>query len=217
MPLLRRAGKGRRPVTINSIADIWRPGTPKRVTLLDNDFFGQEEAQWEQRLQEIEEGEFEVCFSQGINIRLITDKAAEALSRVNYRNSRFTKRRLYTAWDNMRDERIFFRGFNKLVDAGIEPSHIMVYMLTGYRDGETLEEVFNRYNKMKDAGCMPYPMVYDDGNRTLKAFQRWVVRRYDDYVPWEDYAQRKQVDADLRQTTGLGKETRRADQIRLPP
>lgn len=206
-----------RPVTVNTIPDIWRPGTPKRVTLLDNDFFGQEESQWEQRLQEIEVGDFEVCFSQGINIRLITDKAAVGLSRVNYRNSRFTEKRLYTAWDNMRDERIFFRGFNKLVEAGIEPGHLMVYMLTGFRVGETLEEVFDRYNKMKDAGCMPYPMVYDDGNRTLKAFQRWVVRRYDDYVPWEDYAQRKQVNPDLRQTTGTDRNTSEAERLLLPP
>ena len=50
-----------------------------------------------------------------------------------------------------------------------------------------MEEIKYRYQRLKDAGCLPYPMVYDNSNRTLKAFQRWVVRRYDEVAPWEDY------------------------------
>jgi hypothetical protein len=36
-------------------------------------------------------------------------------------------------------------------------------------------------------GIMPYPMVYDKNNKELKKFQRWVIRRYYQFVPWKEY------------------------------
>src|SRR5687767_8482894 len=54
---------------LNTVHDIWRgPGHPKQIHLLDNDFFGQPD--WRARAEEIIEGGFEVCFNQGINVRL---------------------------------------------------------------------------------------------------------------------------------------------------
>ena len=61
-----------RPRPINTIADIWRPGSPRAVILLDNDFFGQD--QWQDRIDELVDGEFKVSFNQGINIRMITER-----------------------------------------------------------------------------------------------------------------------------------------------
>ena len=74
-----------------------------------------------------------------------------------------------------------------MTKAGIRPANIMVYMLVGYWPGETIEDVFFRFNKLKDAGVMPFPMVYDEKNRELKRFQRWVIRRYYQFVEWKDY------------------------------
>ena len=179
-----------RPRGVNSIADIWRPGTDRCVVLLDNDFFGQPEPLWRDRIGELAEGSFKVSFNQGVNVRLITPAAAEALASVRYYDAGFRYRRLYTAWDNLGQEELFFKGFNRLLEAGIPRRHIMVYMLIGYKPGETMEEIKYRYQRLKDAGCLPFPMVYDNSNRTLKAFQRWVVRRYDEVVPWEGYAHR---------------------------
>ena len=174
-----------KPRSINRIADIWREGTPKAVVLLDNDFFGQD--QWKDRVGELREGDFKVCFMQGLNIRMITDESAAALATLKYYDNDFKTRRLYTAWDNLGQEKIFFQGLEKLIQAGIPARHVMVYMLVGYKPGETMEEVLYRYSKLKDAGCMPYPMVYDNANKELKHFQKWVVMRYDQYVPWEEY------------------------------
>ena len=124
---------------------------------------------------------------QGLNIRMITDESATALATLRYYDDDFKTRRLYTAWDNLGQEKIFFQGLEKLIQAGIPARHVMVYMLVGYKPDETMEEVLYRYYKLKDAGCMPYPMVYDNANKELKHFQKWVVRRYDQFVPWEEY------------------------------
>jgi hypothetical protein len=90
---------------VNSIADIWRGEPyPKHLHLLDNDFFGQPEEQWRARVAEILDGGFKVCFNQGINIRLITEQAAEWIAKLPYYDDQFKTRRLYTAWDNLKDE-----------------------------------------------------------------------------------------------------------------
>lgn len=176
-----------KPRSVNTIYDIWRPGTRKAVVLLDNDFFGQEKLRWQARIEEIKAGEFLVCFNQGINVRAMTAETAQALASVQYRDDQFQRRRLYTAWDNIGHRKVFFRGMKLLEDAGIPPRHLMVYMLIGYKPDEGMEEVFERYRLLKEAGCLPYPMVYDPSNRTHKAFQRWVIRRYDQFIPWERF------------------------------
>lgn len=176
-----------KPKSINTIADIWRRGSPRAVCLLDNDFFGQPRAEWQSRLGEIREGAFRVCFNQGINVRLVNDELAHELASVRYYDDSFTQRRLYTAWDNLGEETVFFRGANRLKDAGIAPRHLMVYMLIGYKQGETFDEIMYRYLRLKDFGCLPYPMVFNNADLRLKRFQRWVVRRYDEFVPWAEF------------------------------
>ena len=177
-----------RPKTVNTIHDIWRPGTERNVVLLDNDFFGQPEEDWKARTGELAEGRFKVNFNQGINIRLITPQAARVLASLRYYDHKFRRRRLYTAWDNLKQESVFFRGLELLQEAGIPPKHIMVYMLIGYRPGETMDDILYRFHRLNNTGCLPYPMVYDNSNQTLKAFQRWVIRRYHQFIPWEQYA-----------------------------
>lgn len=174
-----------KPRSVNTIADIWREGAPKCVCLLDNDFFGQE--QWRERIQELNTGKFKVCLNQGINVRMITDESAEAIASIKYYDDQFKHRRLYTAWDNFRDEQVFFEGVNKLEKAGIKPHHIMAYMLIGYDPTETWQRIFQRYRAMKERGILPYPMVYDNKRKDLKRFQKWVVMRYDEIISWEEF------------------------------
>ncbi|HWK90145.1 MAG TPA: radical SAM protein [Longimicrobium sp.] len=192
-----KEGKNR---SVNTIADIWRgPGHPKKLHLLDNDFFGQPDEQWRARIAEIRDGGFKVCLNQGINVRLLSREGAEALASVEYRDDSFRERRIYTAWDNLRDEEIFFRGIDTLEAAGIPPKHVMAYMLVGFAPDETMERVEYRFHKMVERGVLPYPMVYDtrqhgaDGAakyRRNKQFQRWAltglyraVPSFADYVP----------------------------------
>jgi len=177
-----------KPRSTNAIADIWRGDPwPKKLHLLDNDFFGQPKEAWSERIKEIRDGGFRVCISQGINIRLVDDESAAALASIQYRDTKFENRRLYTAWDNLRDERVFFAGVARLEAAGIPPKHLMAYMLIGFDIEETWERLFRRFNAMVERGIMPYPMVYDRKRKDLCAFQRWVVTGLYRAVPWAEY------------------------------
>lgn len=171
---------------VNTLHGIWRgPPWPKHILLLDNDFFGQEE--WRERLKEAKTSAFKVCFNQGINIRLVNYEQARALASVFYSDDQFQRRRLYTAWDNLGDERIFKEGVRTIIGAGIPAKHLMVYMLIGYRKGETEAEILYRFNEIAKLGCRPFPMVFDRTNKRHMHFQRWVVGRYYEVVPWQDY------------------------------
>lgn len=178
-----------KPASVATIGDTWRgEGHARHLHLLDNDFFGQAEDQWRARIAEIRDGAFKVCFSQGVNVRAITDETAAALASVDYRDDQFKKRRLYTAWDNLKDEGVFFTGVDRLEAAGVLPSHLMVYMLIGFDKNETWARIFHRFNAMVGRGIKPFPMVYGDRRRTvplgglnarlerltLANFQRWV-------------------------------------------
>ena len=175
-----------KPRSVNTIYDIWRAGSPRAVLLLDNDFFGQDV--WRERIEELKDGGFRVSLSQGINVRMITEETAAAIASVDYRDDSFQQKRLYTAWDNLGDEQRFFTGLECLNAAGIPSRHVMVYMLVGYKPGETMEEVLYRFHKLRDAGCKPYPMVYERWRQPeLRKFARWAIRRYYEIVPWEDF------------------------------
>jgi len=169
-----------------TIWEIWRGDPwPRNVILLDNDFFGQ--PQWRYRIQELREGNFRVCFTQGINARFLNDETAEAISSVRYFNSDFTDRRLFTAWDNRKDEHRLFAGLEALKRHGVSPNDVIVYMLIGYWDGETHEDREYRRRRLREFGAVPYPMPFV---RTpeLVAYQRWCIQHFDKFVPWEEWS-----------------------------
>lgn len=175
-------------VSVGTVNEIWRgPGHPKNIHLLDNDFFGQPRSEWEARLKELHDGKFRVCLNQGINVRLIDDDAAQALASMEYRDDQFQKRTLYTAWDNLKDEEIFFRGIDRLEKFGIPPKNVMAYMLIGYDPAETWDRIWRRFNLMVERGIRPYPMVYDRSRTDLLSFQRWVLTGLYRIVKWDEY------------------------------
>jgi hypothetical protein len=194
-----------KPRSVGSIPDIWRgAGHPKHLHLLDNDFFGQPREEWRARLREIRDGGFKVCFSQGFNIRLINAEGAAEIASVDYRDDSFKRKRLYTAWDNLGEERRFFEGVDILAAAGIPPSHLLVYMLVGFDPAETWGRVLYRFQRMADLGIRPYPMIFEAqkdrglplGNAhpriverrlSLRHFQRWAIRASKLGVPFHEY------------------------------
>ncbi|WP_431860074.1 hypothetical protein [Azospirillum sp.] len=186
----------------STISDIWRGGDhQKRVILLDNDFFGQPARDWEDRVVEVVCGGFKVCINQGVNLRKLHFHEAEALACMPLYDDGFTRRRIYTAWDDPGHESAFFRGVEHLVKAGVNLNVLFVYMLVGYSPAETWETVFRRFNKMATLGMRPYPMVYGDENRTMPLgghnapighftlgdFQRWAIRASKLGIPFAEY------------------------------
>jgi hypothetical protein len=170
----------------STVERIWRgPGHARNLVLLDNDFGGGES--WRQNVREIRDGGFKVSFCQGINARLLSEELAESIASLKYSDDDFTCKRIYTAWDNRKDEAILFRGLNWLVKYGVKPHHIMVYMLCGYWPGETHADRDYRRRRLREFGAMPYPMAYTK-TPELMGFQRWVIGAYDKRVSWEDWA-----------------------------
>lgn len=174
-----------RPKPNMTVARLWRGEPyPRKLHLLDNDFFGVPE--WRAHIEDIRQGGFRVCFNQGINIRMITDETAAALASIEYRDDQFRRRRIYTAWDNLRQEAVFFKGLDLLERAGIPPKHVMAYMLIGYDPTETMARIQHRFYRMVGRGILPYPMVYDRTRQDLRHFQRWAVTGLYRVVDFED-------------------------------
>jgi len=189
-----------------SIASIWRGDLyPRHILLLDNDFFGV--PAWRARIDELRAGNFKVCFSQGINCRMISDEAAKAIGSVDYRDDSFKVKRIYTAWDNRKDENVLFRGLDRLAAAGVKPDHVMVYMLIGYWAGETHEDREYRRRRLREWGARPYPMPFQRTPELL-GFSRWVIGAYDKTISWEEWTRARW------QPAGLG--DRSGAQVHLP-
>lgn len=178
-----------------SIYDIWRGDPyPREIILLDNDFFGQ--VNWQRRIDEIKEGRFKVSFNQGINARFLTDETAAAIAGIDYRDDQMKTKRIYTAWDNRKDESRLFRGLEFLVKHGVKPDHIMVYMLIGYWPGESADDREYRRAKLREFGARPYPMPFVRTPEML-GFQRWVIGAYDKRVPWAEWVKAKYQPSNL--------------------
>lgn len=176
----RKEGK---VTTEMTVGEIWRgEDHPREIVVLDNDFFGQKE--WRDRVRELVNGGFRVNFSQGINVRFISNEAAEAIAACDYRDVGMQTRRIYTAWDNRKDETLIERGLERLFRHGVRPRHVMVYMLVGYWPGETEEDRLYRARRLRELGVLPYPMPYER-TRELVGFQRWIVGAYDKRIPWD--------------------------------
>lgn len=168
-----------------TIPELWRGDPwPRELILLDNDFFGQ--PHWRQRIEEIRSGRFKVSFNQGINARFLNDESAAACASVDYRADDMKVKRIYTAWDNRKDEHLLFRGLSRLVKYGVKPDQIMVYMLVGYWPNETEEDRLYRRERLREFGCRPYPMPFVR-TKELVGFQRWIVGAYDKRFSWEDW------------------------------
>lgn len=168
-----------------SIAQIWRGEPyPRNIVLLDNDFFGQSD--WQSRVNEIRDGDFRVSFNQGINVRFITDESAAAIASIKYRDDGFKTPRIYTAWDNRKDEQRLFAGLELLFKYGVKPDNIMVYMLIGYWPGETEADWLYRASQLRAFGARPYPMPYIRTHAAV-GFQRWIVGAYDKRISWADW------------------------------
>lgn len=179
------------PRSVGSLWSIWRGGGhPRKLLLLDNDFFGQPREAWKARLAEAREGGFRISLLQGINLRLVDEEAARELATVEYRDQAFHERVVYGAWDDLRDEARFRAGVATLAAAGIPPKHLRIYMLVGHAAGETWEDILYRFGVITGLGCEAFPMPY--GSRPeLRAFARWAIRGLHRVVPWDQYRDRR--------------------------
>lgn len=159
-----------RPAGDTGIADIWTNRGSRLVVLLDNDFFGG--PAWRDHVAEIRALDLLVSFSQGLNIRIITDEQAAALAGVKFRNLKGTKKQCHFAWDRIRDERLVLDGIDRCLAAGLRPNQMAFFVLVGF--DTTPAEDLRRVTMLADLGCDPFVMPYNRRDPYQRAFARWV-------------------------------------------
>ena len=156
-----------------------------KILLLDNNFLAS--PKWKEKLEFFIRQKLKVCFSQGLDIRLINEENARLLARVKYYDNHFRRRRLYFAFDFPELESIVKKGIKILNDAGIPSKHLMFYVLVGYNT--TFQEDYHRFEVLNQLGCLPFVMIYNNrkDKLILRHFARWVNQRYYNFVPWDKY------------------------------
>ena len=163
-----------RPYSSNTIEEIWTQRDSKFLILLDNDFFGNPE--WKDRIEEIIRLKLRVNFSQGLNIRIISERQAQALSKVHFRSLSGKTKLITFAWVRPEDERSIVRGLRRVINAGIRPKDIQFYVLIGF--DTTPEDDIYRVEKLKEFGPVSiYVMAYDKTDPYQRAFQTYVNSR----------------------------------------
>ena len=114
-----------------------------------------------------------VDFSQGLDIRMMTEEKAEMLKQMKIKQVHF-------AWDRYEDKDFIipkFRKFQELTKWGYWK--MTVYVLCNFNT--TFEQDLERIYTLRDLGYSPYVMLYDkehipQGHR-LRKLQRYVCGR----------------------------------------
>jgi len=134
--------------------------------------------------------DLKVCFNQGLDIRLVTNEIASLLSHVDYRSLSFKERRLYFAFDDPTLESIVRRGIASLSAAGIQPGHLMWYILAGFNT--TFEQDLHRAELIQSLGCDPFIMKYNNRqDPQLNRLARWANKpQIRKLVPFAEYSRR---------------------------
>ena len=174
-----------KPFSGMAVADIWTNRDSRLVILLDNDFFDAIR-QLQGQIDQILALDLLVSFSQGLNIRIITDEQAAAVASVKFRNLKGTKKQCHFAWDRIRDERLVLAGIDRCLANGLKPNQMAFFVLVGF--DTTPEQDLRRVTILAERGCDPFVMPYDRKSAYQRAFARWVNHKaVFRTVTWPEY------------------------------
>lgn len=170
---------------LRSVADIYEfwDLRHKKIVFFDNNILALPE-HFERIANQILLSNTRVDFNQGLDIRILSDSQARLLA----------KMKPITQWrfsfDSIAYERGFREGAQKLLDAGINPRRIMVYVLCGY--DEDIETELERIRIIKhEYGFDPFVMPFNKTD-TRGQLAMWVndkvrfavFETFDDYLKY---------------------------------
>ena len=163
---------------VADLQQFWRG--QKHIKLLDPNLLACPD--WENLLGQLADSGAWVDFTQGLDIRLMTNKKAAAINKVKYSM-------LHFAWDNpadmgtlekLKEYRSVWKGSQR---------NRSVYVLTNFNS--THEEDLYRVYTLRDIGYDPYIMIFDTPNALAKPryLPRWVnnkqifrtIKKFEDY------------------------------------
>lgn len=141
--------EGQRSVKVGDVSDFW--AGQSEIKVIDPNIIACPDKH-DLLLQYLRTGAL-IDFSQGIDIRLVTDEDIAILDRIKRIN-------LHFAWDNPKDDlRPYFERYAKTSRRKVHGKWGMVYVLVNFNS--TLEEDLYRIYTLREMGYDPYVSVYD--------------------------------------------------------
>lgn len=177
--------EGRKAYKVADLSEFWRG--QKNIVLLDPNPLACRE--WKEIFQQLIDSKAWVDFSQGIDIRIMTEEKAEMLKRIKVKMVHFAFDR-YQDWDIVVPR---MKTFSEVT--GWDRGKVSVFVLCNF--DTTLEQDLARIYAIRECGFSPYVMIYDKEHLPKGSIyyklQRWANNRF---VFWkcerfEDYDRRK--------------------------
>lgn len=175
------AKEGRCSVKVADVKDFWNG--QKEIKVLDPNITACREKR--DLFQQYVDTRAYIDFTQGLDIRLLSDDDIFDLNRMKIKNIHF-------AWDNFNDD-LEDKFITYSLYAAHKPhgSYGTVYVLTNFNS--TLEEDLYRIYTLRDAGFDPDVRIYDKPHapKEIRQLQRWCnnrrifrsSRKFEDYCP----------------------------------
>lgn len=162
--------EGTQSKKVADLSEFWNG--QKNIKLLDPNMFACKD--WEDLSEQLIDSKAWIDFTQGCDIRIMTDKKAEYIRKMKIKQIHF-------AWDQYKDKEMIvpkFREFQNLT--GWKRDKMTVYVLCGY--DTTIEQDLERIYTLRDMNYSPYVMIYDKYKKKRKdplvRLQRWVNGRF---------------------------------------
>jgi len=158
--------EGRCSIKAADLSEFWRG--QKNIVLLDPNLIACKD--WRDLLQQLIDSKARVDFTQGLDIRMMTEEKAEMIRQIKIKLVHF-------AYDKIEDRDIVEPALAKFADiTGWDRHKVVVYVLVNFNT--THEDDIHRINFIRNHGLQPYVMIYDKehtnpGDRVRK-LQRWV-------------------------------------------
>ena len=162
--------EGRASRKVADLSEFWNG--QKNIVLLDPNMFACPE--WKDLSQQLIASNAYIDFSQGCDIRVMTDEKVEYLKKMKIKQIHF-------AWDRYEDKDMIIPKFGKFKEiTGWDKRKMTVYILCGFNS--TFEQDLERVYTLRNLGYSPYVMIYDKyklkKKDPLKRLQRWVDSRF---------------------------------------
>ena len=161
--------EGQCSVKVADLSEFWNG--QKNIVLLDPDMFACRD--WKDLSQQLIDSGAWIDFSQGCDIRIMTEEKAEYIRQMKIKQIHF-------AWDRYEDKAMIvpkFKAFKEIT--GWDKRKLSVYVLVNFNT--TLEQDLDRIYTLRELGFWPYVMVYEretlPKGHELRRLQRWVNMR----------------------------------------
>ena len=166
---------------VADLSEFWNG--QKNIVLLDPNMFACKD--WKDLSQQLIDSNAWIDFSQGCDIRIMTEEKAEYIKQMKIKQIHF-------AWDRIEDEKIIvpkFKAFKEITQW--DKRKLPVYVLVNFNT--TLEQDLHRIYTLRDLGYWPYVMIYEKDKlppkHVLRRLQRWVNMRaiFENVKDFNDY------------------------------